>query len=268
MTQSIRSDRRLFASPGFVTVSIVLLLAAVSLNASVSFLRLHFKKLPVPMRGSFQEIPETIGPWIQVAREDTLDADLLTALGTDQYLFCSYINSRKLGKTPDAIRKEFAGKSLLEQRELLLKYRQQAPGSVLSTTFTYYTGKADTVAHIPERCYVGDGFDPEFTEDKEWGLNRGLYVRRIVFRNQDKANSVPYNVAYFFNVNGKYTSDSLDVRAELQNLQNRYGYYAKVELMCVNPDRDEAVAVMKSFLAEALPKVEKALPDWSQYKSR
>ncbi len=222
------------------------------------------------MRGSFTTVPEVLGPWVQVAREDTLDAEMLSALATDEYLFCTYVNSRKLGKSPEAIRKEFAGKSMKEQKDLVNGpgYRQRDPSAVLSVALTYYTGKADTVAHIPERCYVGDGFDPEYTEDVLWGLNRDIKVRRILFRNQASARSLPYNVAYFFNVNGKYTCDSLGVRAELQNLFNRYGYYAKIELMCIHPEPQAAETAMKSFLAELLPKVEAALPDWAAYRSR
>ncbi|MGA2497423.1 MAG: exosortase-associated EpsI family protein [Tepidisphaeraceae bacterium] len=265
-----RAPGGLFASRGFLMVFAVLLVAAIGMNTAVSYLQLHFKKSPVPMRGSFQQIPEVLGPWVQVAREDTLEPEMLNALATDQYLFCAYVNSRKLGKTIEQVRHDFAGKSLKEQKEVLngAGYRQRDASAVLVVALTYYTGKADTVAHIPERCYVGDGFDPEATEDQEWGLNRGLYVRRIIFRNQDKARSVPYNVAYFFNVNGKYTCNSFDVRGELQNLFNRYGYYAKVELMCIHPEPEKAEAVMKDFLAPLLPKVEAVLPDWSQYKSR
>ncbi len=265
-----RERSGLFASRGFLLVFLVLSLAAIGMNTAISYLQLHFKKSPVPMRGSFQQIPEVLGSWVQVAREDTLEPDMLSALATDQYLFCAYVNSRKLGKSAEQIRQDFAGKSLKEQRDVLngAAYRQRDPSAVLVVALTYYTGKADTVAHIPERCYVGDGFDPEVTEDKEWGLNRGLYVRRIVFRNQGRAQSVPYNVAYFFNVNGKYTCNSLDVRAELQNLFNRYGYYAKVELMCIHPEPEKAEAAMKDFLAPLLPRVESVLPDWSQYKSR
>jgi hypothetical protein len=102
--------------------------------------------------------------------------------------------------------------------------------------------------------------------NETWGLGRDLEVRYISFESQTTANAPPCNVAYFFHVNGKYTSDSFAVRAELQNLRNRYGYYAKVETMCVHPDREVAARAMRDFLAEVLPKVESVLPDWSQYK--
>ena len=266
---SPREPGRLFASRGFLMASIVLLLAAVGLNTSISYLQLHFKKAPVPMRGTFVEkIPEILGKWVQVAREDTLEADMLSALATDQYLFCSYLNSSKLGKTPEAIRKEFAGKSMKEQKALLTRYRQQEASAVLTVGLTYYTGKADTVAHIPERCYIGDGFDPRELKTEKWGLGRDLDVRYITFESQTTANAPPCNVAYFFHVNGKYTCDSLEVRAELQNLRNRYGYYAKVETMCVHPDREVAARAIQDFLAQVLPKVEAVLPIWSEYRSR
>ncbi|MFI5378780.1 MAG: exosortase-associated EpsI family protein [Tepidisphaerales bacterium] len=267
-----RDGSRLFGS-GFLLVFVVLSLAAIGLNTAVSYLQLHFKKSPVPMRGKLQEIPEVLGDWVQVAREDTLEPDMLSALGTDQYLFCAYVNSRKLGKKPEEIRQDFAPKSI-KAKKLLLNgsaYRGRDPSAVLVVALTYYTGKADTVAHIPERCYVGDGFDPEETKDRMWALkgrSSALPVRSIVFRPQDREKSAGYNVAYFFNVNGKYSCDSLDVRGELQNLFNRYGYYAKVEMMCIHQDPGKAEEAMKDFLVPLLPQVEAVLPDWSRYKSR
>jgi hypothetical protein len=260
--------RAFFGSRGFVAAFLGLLVAAAGLNFAASYLQLHFRKEPVPLRGTFKEtIPLVVGDWVQVIREEKLDADLQAALATDQYLFATYVNARALGQTPERLRREFADKSPLDQQQLLSTYRQRYAAAVLATAFTYYTGKADTVAHIPERCYVGDGFDPVNPRREAWGLDRDLSVRFITFENQRDARLPPYNVAYFFSVNGRYTDDSLAVRAELQNLFHRYGYYAKVELLCVANDREAAATAMRDFLGAVLSHVEAALPDWSQYSS-
>src|SRR5207302_10105380 len=134
----------------------------------------------------------------------------------------------------------------------------------------YYTGKADTVAHIPERCYTADGYEPTDAKDEKWDLRSKhtpdgkLDVRYISFEDQAGTQRVQKNVAYLFHVNGRYTSDPKEVRLALQNLLRKYGYYAKVEVMIQEKDRDEAGDAMKSFLALALPEVEKCLPDWSK----
>ena len=71
------------------------------------------------------------------------------------------------------------------------------------------------------------------------------------------------NVAYFFHCNGGYTSESGAVRLKLQNLFVRYGYFAKIELMVKEPDREVAAEAMQDFLRSGLAEVEHCLPDWN-----
>ena len=270
---------RPFKNPTFLIAAAVLLAAAIGLNASVQFLQLHFKKESVPLRVSFTDpkaMPAVIGPWVQVAREDTLDADMLASLATNEFLFCYYVNSAALGLTPHDVQKMMEGKNVTEQKMALGQLQRRKPTAVLQFTLAYYTGKADTVAHIPERCYVGDGFDPINPATETWQVgDRSLEVRHITFQNQ-AGNRGNHNVAYFFHTNGHYESDSLAVRATLQNLFARYGYYSKAELMCVTPgrereedkERQESQQAMTDFLNRALPSLEAALPDWSKYQGK
>lgn len=249
----------------FAVVAGILLVAAVGLNYSVGKLQLYFKKQPVPMRQNFiAGMPQVIGPWVQAARKETLEKELEEALGTEQFLFCDYINAPMVGRSTDALRKLFEGKTLAQQQQEVARLRQAFPAAVISLGLTYYTGKADTVAHVPERCYVGSGYEPSDVEDDFWGLNRNITARSIKF---DSAGRAAHHVAYFFSVNGQYTSDSLEVRRVLQNLFARFGYYAKVELLCIAPKRDQAEKSMQDFLMATLPSVEQCLPDWREYES-
>jgi len=263
----------------FLAVVIILALAAVGLNGSVGLLRLHFKKEPVPMQQKFsQAIPPIIDDWVEIAREESLPADMLQALDTNEFLFTNFVNAGKLNRTPEGLRREAAGMTLPRQKELLSELARKNPPAVLRVSLTYYTGKADTVAHIPERCYVGDGFDTVNSRNETWPLGRGLggvestplpqelRVRFITF--EGERDNIPRHVAYFFHVNGRYEADSLAVRAQLQNLFARYGYYAKVELMCIADNRSVADVKqsMQDFLRSALPRIEAALPLWSRYE--
>ncbi len=263
--------QRLF-SGRFLAAALILLVAAGGLNFAVRHLELHFKKEPVPMRQSFgAAIPQVIGNWVQIARDDVLDDDLKLALGTDEYLFCFYVDVSKFGLDPvDFQKRHVEGKSYAEQKKSLNEYQGRNPAAVLSLGLTYYTGKADTVAHIPERCYVAEGLEPTNPTTETWNLGNGqeLPVRHITFEGDSRR---PQNVAYTFHVNGRYEAHSLSVRHDLQNLFARYGYYAKIELNCITRDArgaDQAWASMRQFLAEALPEVEKALPEWGLYQSR
>jgi hypothetical protein len=255
----------------FIVVVVVLLLAAVGLNTAVVQLQLHFKKQPVPVRQSLKTVmPATVGQWVQVAKDTTLDPDILAALGTNEFLFCSYINATEVGRSVEDLRKEFEGLNFEDQKNKLVRLQQGHPSAVVSLALTYYTGKADTVAHIPERCYIAGGFEP--TDDPRtlrWAAaGQTLDARFITFENQVSRASQKCNVAYFFHVNGKYTASSLVVRSALQNLFERYGYYAKVELKSDSPDAAAAEKSMQEFLGAALPEIEKAWPDWSAYQGR
>src|SRR5258706_3060359 len=87
---------RPFRHSGFLIAAAVLLAAAIGLNGSVQFLQLHFKKEPGPLRIAFTDpkaMPVVLGPWVQVARQVTLDADMLASLATNEFLFCYYVNS-------------------------------------------------------------------------------------------------------------------------------------------------------------------------------
>jgi hypothetical protein len=270
MSTVLSASKRLARQPSFLVAFAVLLLAAVGLNAATQYLQLHFKKLPVPLAHKLDTIPDVLGTWINVMK-DQLSDDVQQELGTEQYVMRYYVNS--LVVSPTEI-EEFHGKDYKHQLELLgklrQKYRNRGERAILSFAVTYYTGKADTVAHIPERCYTADGYEATDAKTERWDVRSphtadgNLDVRYINFEDQSGAEHVQRNVAYLFHVNGKYTPSSTEVRLALQNLRQKYGYYAKVELMIQEKDKDEAAASMRDFLSYALPEVEKCMPDWSK----
>jgi hypothetical protein len=253
----------------FVVAFLLLLVAAIGLNASVQFLKLHFKKESVPMRMKFAEVmPEVLGSWVRIAKDDTIDADILASLATNEFLFCSYVDAGVVGRSPEDLANEIKKLSYEDQVRKREEYRIRYPTALVSLALTYYTGKADTVAHIPERCYVADGFEPVSPETVRWNPDEPLDVRYITFEGQTLRSTSPINVAYCFHVNGDFTADSLAVRAALQNLFARYGYYAKIELRSDSGSREDSARTMEKFLVLALPRIKSALPDWRQYQGR
>ncbi|MGA2439329.1 MAG: hypothetical protein ABSH08_00090 [Tepidisphaeraceae bacterium] len=177
------------------------------------------------------------------------------------------INDALQGKTPGE------RKSIVSALEVKNHW-----GDVIHLGLTYYTGLVDTVAHIPDRCYIADGYEPSSYTVPVWQLGTDASgkpfsqsVRFISFQDSTGNNRVSKCVAYVFHTNGHYESDPLGVRTTLEDLTERYGYYAKIELMTLVPniedtDISNASAAMADFLTAARPQIETCFPDWTKVK--
>jgi hypothetical protein len=258
--------------PSFLVAVGVLLFAAIAFNTAVARLKLHFQKLPVPLRHDLDSLPSTLGPWLQVSRDEPLDPELQQVLDTDKYIFRDYINTTVF--TPDQVATFATLKTHDERAAALAQIEPLHPEAVIHLTLEYYTGMVDTVAHIPDRCYVADGYEPSEYTEPFWDLgphplgkspdeDQRVGVRFINFEDQTGLAKVPKSVCYFFHCNGHYEQNPLGVRLRLQDLRSKYGYYAKVELMTLLRDRELAASVMQDFLRHARPSIESLLPDWN-----
>lgn len=266
-----QTTKRKWTQPGFLIATVILAVAAVGLNAAVESLQLHFKKLPLPLRHSLSSIPPTMGNWVQVSKDEPLDKEVQEALATRHFIFRDYVNKNLVNADTIA---EFNGKDSTQRKELLAQLQAIQPDAVVNLAVTYYTGLVDTVAHIPDRCYIADGFEPSEYETPLWNLgphrmgkkpgeDPRIAVRFINFEDQTNAGRVTRRVAYFFHTEGVYESDPLAVRQQLEDLRKRYGYYAKVEIMMTLKDHDQCADIMQQFLRCALPHVEACLPNWN-----
>jgi hypothetical protein len=263
-------NKEKWMQPGFVIAVAILAVAAIGLNGAVSALQLHFKKLPVPLKMDLSSLPEKMGDWVQVSKDEPLDKEIQDSLATDHFIFRDYVNTKLVSKQELAF---FNGKGSKERKALFTQIQAINPKAAINMGVTYYTGLVDTVAHIPDRCYIADGFEPSEYETPAWNLGSNhlgdkpdspIGVRFINFEDQTAAGRVTRRVAYFFFVNGNYASDPLDVRKSLQNLRYKHGFYSKIELMTILKDHDECQKVMSNFLTAALPEIEKCWPDWNQ----
>jgi hypothetical protein len=170
-------------------------------------------------------------------------------------------------KTPDDRKQLIA--TLQSQRPA--RFGDKVPCGIVDLGLTYYTGLVDTVAHIPDRCYIADGYEPSDNVVPTWTVGKDaagnpqqLQVRFISFDDQTGNNRVSKTVAYVFHANGAYTCDPLGVRQTLQDLTKRYGYYAKIEMMTVGRDPVVATTAMSDFLTAAKPQIETCFPDWQK----
>jgi hypothetical protein len=192
-------------------------------------------------------------------------------------------NSSSLAEQTAMITSALQGRTASERRTVVSRLEvKNHSGDVIHLGLTYYTGLVDTVAHIPDRCYIADGYEPSSYTVPTWNLgpdSAGNYfplaVRLISFDDATGNNRVSKCVAYVFHANGQYESDPLGVRQRLEDLTERYGYYAKIELMVMVPSVSDAEgnknvanasSAMADFLSAARPEIEACFPDWSQLK--
>jgi hypothetical protein len=277
--------------PGFLVVLLVLLVGAIGINAATTAMKLHFRKEAMPLRAKegLSALPTQLGTWVMVPEVQTVNPDMAHELGTDKYVFRTYVDTAALyNGNPITTKEEVLALDKLspEQRAQRVHndWRLKNYNSVVNLAVTYYTGKADTVPHVPDRCMVADGFQPSSYDVKEWllgdeapGKPRKVPVRFIDFEDQTARGAQNRCVTYFFHANGAYTDSPLVVRQQLQDLFQRYGYFAKIEVMTLlqprpgttekdpqrDGDRKVASAAVQRFLTAALPEVERILPDWN-----
>jgi hypothetical protein len=270
--------KRALSQPSFLIVTVALITAAIGLNASVSMMKLHFKKEPVPLAKPLGAMPPKLGTWVQVSEDQPLDKELQDVLGTSEYILRDYVNERDI----PGVAEQFKNKSNNERRAELERIRRTYPLAVMSLSVTYYTGMVDTVAHVPDRCVTADGYEPKSYTTPRWAiatepqvkrLNGGsneVEVRYINFEDQTGNGNFNRAISYFFHTNGKFISSPLGVRNELANLFVKKGYYAKIEtMMAFDPkEKPATVADMElrtsDFLNAALPEIDKCMPDWQK----
>ena len=259
--------------PASIVVLGILLIAAVGLNATARYLKISFQKLPVPLREPLPSLPARLGPWMQVSVDKPLSADMEHALTTKQYVFRVYLDTSKI---PQADLDRLMALDISQREGAAYALRARYPAAVLNVAMTYYTGMVDTVAHIPERCFVAGGFDisggDNVTLPVPNAYGPDLTLRLLSFTDRTTAvSSRPLVVGYVFAVNGSYQHDAINgVRLRLQNLLEKHGYYAKIELMMEARDLSEEKArqlaeqSFTDFLRHAMGDIERILPDWSQ----
>ncbi|MEO7134549.1 MAG: hypothetical protein ABI024_10040, partial [Vicinamibacterales bacterium] len=258
-----RAFRRVLRQPTFVAAVVVLLTAALGLNASVQFMKLHFKKEPMPLSRELGSISDRFGTWVQVSQDQALDKEMQDELATDKYIFRDYADTKLLGAD---VAEQFKDKSVEERRGLAGEKRRRNAASIVSMSVTYYTGMVDTVAHVPDRCVTADGYEPKSYITPKWPIARDLprarkpdgdnvEVRYINFEDQTGTSNVPRSITYFFHCNGGFVSDPLGVRRRLANLFETKGYYCKIEVMTTIRDEAESARVMTDFLTNAMPEI-------------
>ena len=222
----------------YLTVLLILIGGAIGFRGLIYQLDYHLMKKPVDLREPLDGIPTTIGQWKQQGKDSSYGSAEIESLGTDKVLTRTYA--------------KFNGTST----------------DVVEVHVAYYTGKIDSVPHVPERCWATNGLiqsipaeHVQLNIEDSWraqddlvhgytGLNYPTVMRidpitgrsevvcmpvgemqmRVTEFRQSKARENRLIGGYFFIGNGQSTPSAYGVRALAFNQTDEYAYYCKVQL--------------------------------------
>ena len=246
MSAALAGLKSAFSRPTFVVCTVILLLSAIGLEATVRFLGLEFRKRPVPLRQSFRQFDfAQLGPEYRLAETHAISAEGLQELGTDEYLSCTLLDTRRPSTDPF---------------------------SRVDVLITYYTGDPDQVPHVPDVCYLGGGFQQlgseklSLTVPELGSAGKDIPLRQLRFGKQMFGARQEATVFYLFSANGQYECDRERLRLILGNPFGRYAYFSKVEVSFpASSNMDRAGERGQEVLAKLLPVlVRDHWPDWQE----
>jgi len=260
-----RGGGRLVAA---VLVVGVLALAGGAMEAVIASMDLYLRKLPIQPPGDRQTaaLPRETEHWVAVGADRVESSEIVDVLGTSNYLNRLYAE-----KLPEGSDRSPRGAEL---------------------HLAYYTGMIDTVPHVPERCFVGAGWDLRtpprvvevplstsgWVEDREapespkgvvyttrlsnrWSDRPGWRIRlprgaektqMLISEFVHRSSGATLWAGYFFVANGGLASRAEGVRALAFELDQDYAYYLKVQVSTSDVGSAEELAELSGSMLNDL----------------
>lgn len=256
-----------FARPAVIAAGLLMAAGAIGMSAAIATYDLHLRKLPIYPEGGrvTGTVPTETASWERVGIDRIESPEVVEVLGTDNYVSRLYQN-KGVPEGEDPVYVDFH--------------------------MAYYTGKIDTVPHIPERCFVGGGLMigdmhgeiPVPLDQSGWVVDeaateiagREIYTVRLPNRYSDRpgtrvrlaegAEETRLRVSeftnqtgrgrmfvgYFFITNGGIAASAEEVRARSFDLQQDYAYYLKIQFTSMSVDSAEELAEVAGDMLDEL----------------
>jgi hypothetical protein len=249
---SIATDvKTAFRHRSFVACVIILAVSIAGLETTAQWFGLQFKKQPVPLKRPLSRMDKAkLAPYRFLAA-NTIDAEVVDALGTEEYLSWHLEDPRIADKNNS------------------LRYAQ--------LFVTYYTGKPDQVPHVPDMCYTGGGFTEKSATNLTFpvpalgDLGKAVPVRALTFEKPGMMGGQTPTVLYLFSVNSELKADRTGVRTVLAHPLERFGYFCKIEVRfggngLPDPLPEKAIEASQDLLSVVLPVLyEDHFQDWDTF---
>lgn len=244
-----RSAQTVWNQGAYLACVAVLVLGIVGMSAIERALGFVLKKEPLPANAPLTTLAfESLTPYEVVETFRIEDPALLMSLGTEDYIQWVLQDTRR-GPTDPTY-------------QVLL--------------FVTYYALPDRIPHVPEECYLGNGFQRLAADSVSFGIpaeggSQTVKGRCLVFsRSQSSvwSQSEQIPVVYLFRVNGEYAANRDEARLALnKNMFGRASYFSKVELVfnrgSTPVTKELAQAAAQDILALVLPVLERDhWPTW------
>lgn len=232
----------------------------VALTIASNAFNVVLRKRHTPLQAPLRSLPKKLGNWVMPkgAVDQRLSAEIVQVLGTHHYLLRPYAN---------------------------IKMPSGSPGSRVDVNLNYYPTDFAT-PHVPNVCWAGVGMkrihDSLITihhVPHANGTYSNLEMRFLSFYapkmsqagiplSMDQHRGRYVNVAYVFQVDGRYVPNPEQVSELFWRTTSKYGYDAKIEVTAEGPGglttRPQARRAIASFIRAALPAIERLLPNWKK----
>jgi hypothetical protein len=243
----------------------ILLVVAVSMQATSGFLGTHFRKAALPLKRPLDLLDQSkLLPEYAPHRyqPELLSREAVDNLGTEEYL--NWNLADRLCADGD-------------------------PTAVARLLVTYHTGGPGLVPHRPQECLSAAGMTlrdetrVEITVPGDAGVPQAIPVSVLEFELPRRRRAGPLGearddarliVAYFFYVNGRYVTTRTSVRRAVSNPWDRYAYYSKVEVSFGDDaferfaDEEQTIEATARLLRKLMPILwDDHYQDWEAIKS-
>ena len=226
-------SERGFLTVPFVTAVFLLGGAAVLVGPVAKSMNFRQAKAAIALKRPLAALDvEALAPF-RVSERHTLEAVVVEALGTDQYLNWTLEDA---GVPPND------------------------PLRFAYLFITYDTGGQNLVPHTPDECRLGAGYEPAQPHENatvELG-STGIappqvqvrvctFVKTAVFQREE------VTVVYAFHCNGEFAATRNEVRLLFNDPRDTFGYFSKVEISFPRATREQSVQGAAKLLSRLLP---------------
>ena len=154
---------------------------------------------------------------------------------------------------------------------------RNAPESIIHLFVTYYTDTQAQVVHVPDECYLGNGYSPVSSDVVRVSIpqvqDQPVAVKVLTFERSAFLGRESPTVMYTFHVNGRFAAEAKLVTAIHNDPHCTHGYFSKVEVSFgsteASPSPEKSVEAGKRVLQKILPVlVQEHWPDWNELEGK